>query len=44
MSPEELEKGDSTGMSCWYLVNGLLGGGFKHFLFSPRKLGFHDPI
>ena len=21
-----------------------LGGGFQYFLFSPRKLGFHDPI
>ncbi len=21
-----------------------LGGGFKHFLCSPRSLGFHDPI
>ena len=28
--------------SWWY--NHYLGGGFKHFLCSPRTWGFHDPI
>ena len=28
----------SKGAFCWY-SHGKLGGGFKHFLCSPRKLG-----
>ena len=29
-------------LKWWFKL--LAGGGFKYFLFSPRSLGFHDPI
>ena len=29
---------------CVYASQGILGGGFKHFIISPRSLEFHDPI
>ena len=28
----------------WNEASWSIGGGFKYFLCSPRKLGFHDPI